>query len=61
MYNLCWFRVLAALLPQLVESGKAFVQLEQERDSLRTSLEQLTRKCILILNPKFLFALPLLS
>ena len=28
--------------------------MEQERDSLRTSLEQLTRKCILILNPESL-------
>ena len=28
----------------LVESGKAFVQVEQERDNLRAVMEQLTRK-----------------
>jgi len=28
----------------LVESGKTFVQMEQERDRLRIDLEQLTRK-----------------
>ena len=37
----------------LAESGKAYVQVKQERDSLRANLEQLTRKCILILYPKF--------
>ena len=30
----------------LVESGKAFVQVEQERDNLRAVMEQLTRKCL---------------
>ena len=28
----------------LVESGKSFVQVEQERDNLRAVMEQLTRK-----------------
>ena len=43
------------LLPyylNLVESGEAFVQMEQERDSLRANLEQLTRKCSLPLHSK---------
>ena len=36
----------------LVEAGKAFVQVEQERDDLRAAMEQLSRKCVWLLEAK---------
>ena len=42
----------------LVESGKAFVQVEQERDNLRAVMEQLTRKCLGFL---YVFALSIVN
>ena len=41
----------------LVESGKAYVQVEQERDRLRADMERLNRKLISLLASKVLCAM----